>query len=208
MRLSSTRITEFSATVNGAVETNQVLVAAAPLDANLETLTKEWKEADWKPLARNFNIVNAFLNTPRTYRPYLDRVVQLRLFQNKDRLRLLGLLNDASGHQTYQWIAEIPKKILDPQDPASVDFALTPPAGASDIINVKMEKMEVCVWSMPRARDFQTVYLSQGFSGKTWSDRNEGSVYVLQKGTVKLMAVVKKNAGQSRISLVKLPTHP
>jgi len=128
------------------------------------------------------SIANAFLNTPKSYRPYLDRVVQLRLFENRENLRVLGLLNNANDHQTYQWIAEMSKKVLEPQEASSVDFPLEPPASASDIITVKLEKMETCAWSMPHSSDFQALYSDQGFSGRILSVRNGGTVYLLQKG--------------------------
>ncbi len=121
---------------------------------------------------------------------------------------MLGLLSDFNDNQTYEWIAEIPQKALKSPKPSEMDFPFKPPSPALDIMDVKSGKIEICRWSLMSSKDpnlqFSETYAAQGFSGRLWSKQNGESVYILQRGTLRLLAVVEADHEKILISVVKL----
>src|SRR5882724_6393418 len=82
--LTSSKIAEFSTTINGSAQDNQILVSSTTMDLALDSLAKEWKEAGWKPLAQNSNIASLLMNTAKNFQSALNHLVQLRLYQHQD----------------------------------------------------------------------------------------------------------------------------
>lgn len=206
--LNSKKISEFSSEVNGTVGINQILVCASPLPESLRATTQQWQSEGWKCTTGTLNLAPLLLKSSKENWAGLDSLAQLRIFQKGDSYRLLGLLSDFNDNQTYEWIAEVPKKALKSLKPSEVDFPLKPPSTALDIRTVKSKKIETCMWSLrsPKKPDaqFMDTYASQGFSGRLWSKQNRESIYILRRGTLRLLAVVEAGNKKSSISVVKL----
>jgi hypothetical protein len=205
---SSKKISEFQVEINGYQGQNQVLTSSAPIDRSLKELTGQWEGEGWKSLTNNLNLAPILMNIPKNYEKLASSLIQLQIFQKNGDYRLLGLLNDVNSNQTYQWIDEVPKKALQGQDPSKVEFPLKPPQNASNILTVKSEKIETCSWSFLTNSNIEDqfihTYASQGFSGRTWSKQPGESIYILQRGSVKLLATLNQSGGKNIISLVKL----
>lgn len=206
--LNSKRISEFQVEINGYSALNQVLTSSFPIDRSLKAITGQWESEGWKSITNNFNMAPILMNIPEKYEKLASSLVQLQMFEKNGDYRLLGLLNDMNSNQTYQWINEFPKKAIRGQDPSKVEFPLKPPQTASNVFTIKSEKVKTCSWSVPvsfRIEDqFIHTYALQGFSGRVWSKRTGESIYILQRGSVKLLAVLNQSGNKNIISLVQL----
>lgn len=204
--LNLTTISEFSATVNGVEQIDRIFVSHTSPATDIGALTKEWQETGWVSASGGINLVNVILGTPSDQRPTIDRLAQLRLFRRKDRIRLLGTLA-AQGGQTYHWVSEMPTRAIERPDTTTIDLPLQPPMEATDIATVKMGGIQAIVFTIPNSFDFHSLYLEQGFSSRDLPGHRDQEAYLLQKGGMKMMAVVEKTHGQSRVSLMELTTH-
>lgn len=208
-RFDTKTISEFGAEINGYKAKSQIRVSTSSLGASLNSLSEELEEAGWKCVSRKLNLASILLGNPQNFKKSLDSLVQVQMFQNKDSYRLLGLWCDYNDHQTYQWVTDIPQKALKSQKSSDVDFPLKPPVDAFNVLTIKTEKMEACSWALaasqrPLAR-FSNIYTSEGFSGRLWSEKPGEAVYILRRGSVKLLAVIQTETTKNNlISLVKL----
>jgi hypothetical protein len=134
--------------------------------------------------------------------------VQLKVFKNRNSYQLLGLWEDFNNNQTFQWIAEVPKNVIKTQVPSNVDFPLKPPAAATGIITVKSEKIESLLWTLTLQKDpeasFVRTYTSQGFLGRLWSRQSGKYIFILHKGSEKLLGIVENNGSINTTILMKL----
>jgi hypothetical protein len=206
--LNLKKISEFQVKINGYSSKSQVLTTSAPIDRSLNAITRQWESEGWKSLTNNLNFAPILMNIPEKYENLASTLVQLQIFQKNEDYRLLGLLNDVNDNQTYQWIDEVPKKAIKGQDPSKIEFPLKPPQNASNVFTIKSEKVETCSWSLPAGprieNQFIHTYASQGFNGRIWSRRTGESTYILQRGSIKLLAVLDQSGNKNIISLVKL----
>lgn len=206
--LRSREISEFSVKVNGADEKNQIWACEVSVPKSLESLSHEWESEGWKCSTGKFNLASALLLLPPEDQEILAQVIQLRVFEKKHFYRLLGAINNPEENQTYGWTAEFPQAALQSQNPSKIDFPLKPPAGAFEILDLEFQKMAACSWSLPAVKNpriqLQRIYTAQGFSGRLFAQQDGESVYILQRGPIKLMAVLEVADKKSTISVVKL----
>jgi hypothetical protein len=204
----SKEISEFSLQVNGSIETHQIRLGSGSVKGTLDALTYQWEQEGWRCETRDVDLAAFMTNVPLEYEKAMASIVQLRVFKGKDSYRILGLLNDPEKDQTYQWIAEIPKAAVRGQNPSQTDFPLKPPVNAINVFTVKSEKMDASLWSFPRQKNtesqFVDIYVSQGFSGHLWARQSYDSVYILRKGSIRLLGIVDQGSKKNMISLVKL----
>jgi hypothetical protein len=201
-------ISEFSVEVNKSTNKNKIFLNSSSISLSLEAETEKWEAKGWKNMTGKINLATALLNTPREYSEYLNQLVQVRAFENKESLRVLGLLATGNGRQAYQWVSEIPKKSLQPQDPSTVDFPLKPPPESFNVLTIKSKNIETLIWSLSSKTNidetFSRVYSSQGFSGRLLAKQNAESFFILKRGSIKLLALVRDTGKNNTISLVKL----
>ncbi len=205
---TSTKVTEFKAEINGGTAESQILVSSASLGSSLDSLTKEWQAEGWNRVSGNLNLASILLDMPKGYARVLDSIVQVQMFQSKDSFRLLGLWSDFNDHQTYEWVTDVPQKIMKSQKPADVDFPLKPPAKAANVLTIKSGKIEVCSWSLASQTEspaqFTSIFALEGFNSYLWSKQPGEWFYILNRGSIKLLAVVQTKGEENLISLVKL----
>ncbi len=206
--ISTQKISDFSNKINGATEVNQILVCTSPLRESLKAITQQWQSEGWECTTGTLNLAPVMLKLPKENQSGMDSLAQLRLFQKGGFCRLLGLLGDFNDNQTYEWVAEIPQEAFKSPKPSEMDFPLKPPALASEIMDVKSGKIEICGWSLRPSKNpplqFTQTYASQGFSGRLWSEQNGESVYFLHRGILRLLAVVETGPKKILISVMKL----
>ncbi|GEM_PF-3421094 len=202
------KFSEFSVKINGVTEDNQLLVCNAPLRESLESVTDQWQAEGWKCITGILNLAPLLSTMPKSDQETLDRFAQLRCFKKGENFRLLGFLGDSNSNQTYEWICEIPAKTLEEQKPFAIDFPLKPPQNAVHIFTIKAQKVETCIWSLPFSTNpegrFIDDFTSQGFNGRLWSKQGEGHVYLLQRGSIRLLASIEMTDKKETISVVKL----
>src|SRR5579859_4459284 len=160
--LDSKEIFESKAEINGVGAQSRLLASSASMDSSLVELLREWQAQGWNCVSGDMNLASVILGVPRKYEGFLDSLAQVRMLQNKDTYRLLGLWSDLDSHQTYQWITDVPRKALDRPDPSDVDFPLKPPMGAQGVLTVKLGKnknMEVCSWSFSSSRNLEAQWM-------------------------------------------------
>lgn len=201
-------ISTFKAKVNGVTDENRILVNSGGIEQNLDALSDQWRKEGWKSVSGNLNLANILLKTPHEYTGALASLVQLRTFENRDSFRLLGLMQDHQNGRTYQWVSEVPKTAIFPPGQNDINFPLMPPSTAMDLIHVETGKLELLTWTQPAEgaaeEGFVHLYASQGFSGRLWSMDPDGSTYLLQMGSTKLLAVIQGGDEEDTISVVKL----
>ncbi len=206
--LNSKKISEFQLKINGYPSQNQVLASSAPIDKSLNAITGQWESEGWKSQTNTINLAPILMNIPENYEKLASSLVQLQIFQKNGDYRLLGLFDNSNNNQTYQWIEEVPKKAIQSEDPSKVEFPLKPPQSALNVFTIKSKKIETCGWSFSSSSkiedQFIHTYASEGFNGKIWSKHTGESVYILQRGTIKLLAVLNQSGNRNTISLVKL----
>lgn len=205
---SSKKVAEFKAEINGETAESQILVSSASLGSSLDALNEKWRNEGWNRVSENLNLASVLLDMPKKYTGVLDSIVQVQMFQNKDSCRLLGLWNDFNDNQTYEWVTDVPQKAIKSPKPSEVDFPLKPPAGAINVLTVKSRKTEICSWSLASPKEsptqFTNIFALEGFSSRLWSTQPGEWVYILQRSSTKLLAVVQMEGEKKSISLVKL----
>jgi len=205
--LDSKVISEYPLQFNGTVEKNRISVCASELDQSVVAIRQEWQKEGWTCTTRNFDLFSLLMNPSPADRSLADKLARLLVFQNGANVRLLGLLRNYEDGQTYQWTAEMSQKAFEIKDPSQLDFPLKPPVNALNFFFIKSKKLECCTWSLPLSPDienqFTTGYVSQGFSGRLWSRKSDESVYILKKGSTRLLGVIKRESQNNKISLVK-----
>ena len=206
--LATSTVSEFTAQVNESTVHNQILVTSNSMELSRDLLSSEWREDDWKLVSGKLNLARVLFKTPNALSAPLDSLTQVQVFQKGDTLRLLALWNDIEHGQTYQWITETPKKVLEPPDPAKVPFPFHAPANARDLLFLKAKNTEVLTWFSKERRDpemtLRALYLSQGFSGRRLCKKSGESLYILQKGSTRLLGAVEKGTSQNAFTFVKL----
>lgn len=207
-RLDSKKVCEFEAQINGKLVKSQILVTSTSLDLSLDGLTSQWQEQGFECVSKNINLASVLLKIPKKYWGALNSLAQIRMFQNNDDYRLLGLWSDPNDHQTYQWITDVPKGILKAQTTSTSSFPFRPPTNASNFMVIKTEKMETLMWCLPSGpkpdQELMNFSASQGFAGRLWSKRLNESVFLLQKGSLRLIATAEQDGNKNVFSLVKI----
>jgi hypothetical protein len=203
------KIAHLEPTVNGQKQSDDFYVLLNCLQDCLITTTKHWEEAGWKCVTPGANIASLLLGL-KNNDTILSSYIQLRLFQKKESYRLLGLWNDEKNRKTYECVCEFPISIF--SEKASInhwDFPLKPSSGAFRPFCFNYGGQHIASWEQPSDGNgeyqFHQLFSNQGFTGRLWSRRNEETVYILQKGSIKLLAVIRPQNMRTSISLVKVP---
>ena len=189
-------VAKFDISINGTTEPNRIQVTSEPLDRSLAEMTQRWEKEGWTPLPKGLDFISALLDLPPQYARSLDPLAKLVVFQDKgkQKFRILGLWRDEANGRTYQWTAELPKGALHPSDPSRLPFPFKPPTRAIDVVSVNTGKVDVLGWKEGPGKDPErTLGLccsSQGFDQKPLSRNGQESAFLLQRGSVKLLAVV------------------
>jgi len=204
------QVAKFDISINGTTEPNRIQVTSEPLDRSLAEMTQRWEKEGWTPLPKGLDFISTLLDLPPQYARSLDPLAKLAVFQDKggENFRILGLLRDGSNERTYQWTVELPKKALRPSDPSRLPFPFKPPTQAADVVSITTGKVDVLGWKersgIGAEEALSRCCSSQGFDKKELS-RNDGeSVFIVQKGPVKLLAVVDRGPQDGTVALVKL----
>ncbi len=203
-------ISEFTVQINGAIGKNTISRVSGSMNLALERITRDLEEKGWENISGRVNLAPLLLNTAPEYRNILNRLIQLRLFQNRENYKFLGCLDEANQQETYQWISEIPKTAFDSLKPGQSGFPMIPPSTALNVSWIKSKKMESLSWTTKNDPAFQgnfpRFYSAQGFSGKLTSSSNDfrERVYILRRGTDRIVAVLTGENGKFVTSLVKL----
>jgi len=201
-------IGEFEAELNGAKQKNEVWVNEGSMQDLQEELTKEWSKQGWTVVSQGMDFAPTLLGTskaPDILSPYL----QMKLFEKNNSYRTLSLLQDSERLQTYGWVSETPKSILDlSQAQAHWNFPLTPPAQAIRLYCQKTMNFQMAFIFIPTQRDlfplFQNLCASQHFALHSLGRSNDRSSYMLAKGNLRLLALLDHGQKEDVISLVYL----
>jgi hypothetical protein len=208
LSLNSKKVFEFKGEINEQAAESQILVSPAPINFSLDELTAQYQKQGWNCMCKNLNLASILLDAPQEYSQLLNSLVQVRTFKNKETYRLLGLWSDFAHNQTYQWVMDVPQKTFVSPKSSDITFPFRPPSTALNILDIKFEKMEACSWSFPSNKkpneQFLDAYSSEGFSGRLWSRDSGQSVYILHRGSVKLLAVVQADGEKNTILVVKV----
>lgn len=199
-------IGEFEAELNGSKQKNEVWVNAGSMKELQENLTKEWMKEGWTPVSQGMDFAPTLLGleaAPDVLSPYL----QMKMFEKNEAYRTLSLLEDSERGQTYGWVSETPKKILDlSQAQAHWDFPLAPPPQAIRLYCQKTSNFQMAFIFLSSKDDlvplFKNLCFSQSFDLRPLGRNNDRLSYMLGKGKIRLLALLDYGQKENVISLV------
>jgi hypothetical protein len=194
--------------INGQKESDDFYVLSNPLQNCLIITTKNWEGEGWKCVTQGANIAPllfGFQKNDTIFSSYIN----LSLFQKNDLYRILGLWSDEKDYQTYESVSEFPTSIFSEKNSIDHwDFPFKPPSGAFRPFCFNYDGQQIASWAQPyNGKDedqFHELFSGQGFTGRLWSRRNEEAVYILQKDSIKLLAVIQYQNTRLTISLMKV----
>lgn len=207
LHYGSRELCRFAVGFNGAVQDNHIMVHDAPIRPFAKAITRQWERDGWRCASGNLDLAPILLNAPEKVEHLLPDLAQAKVFERGDSIRALLLLK-GTDERTYQWVAEVPKSSLASGMAAATDFPVKPPPGSSNILLLKAKTMETCQWSQSAHADrtdtFGRFYAAQGFSGRLWSKRGSESIFLLQRGSVRLLAVLGERDGVTTVALTRI----
>lgn len=199
-------IGEFEAELNGSKQKNEVWVNAGNMKELQAELTKEWMKEGWTPVSQGMDFAPTLLGlraAPDVLSPYL----QMKMFEKSNAYRTFSLLEDSERGQTYGWVSETPKNILDlSQARAHWDFPFFPPSQAVRLYCQKSQNFQMAFIFIPANQDLTSLFLklcvSQNFDLHPLGRSNDRPSYMLGKGKLRLLALLDYGQKENVISLV------
>ena len=200
-------IAAFSGEVNGSRQDHEISVSAVSLeDARVETEGR-WRREGWTPVGGPANFASVVLGLKDD--GLLDPTLRVSLFAKEGRYRVLGFLRDPRKNLTYRWVGEIPKETFNAPSPGDPwDFPIAPPRWALHPYFGRLGEFQMATWGFPSDNASQERFLEtcrvQGFEGKIFSESGGEIVYILTRGSVRLIAVLTGGNSVREVSLVWL----
>jgi hypothetical protein len=208
-RFNPKPIGDFEAELNGSKQKNEVWVNTGRMKDVQAELTKEWINQGWNPVAQGMDFAPTLLglgNSTDVLSPYL----QIKMFEKDENYRTLSLLEDSEQCQTYGWVSETPKNILDlSQARAHWTFPFQPPDQAIRLYCQKSMNFQTAFIFLPSNQEplklFQDLCLSQNFEVRSLGQSNGRLSFILAKGNLRLLALLDYRQKENVISLVYFP---
>ena len=206
LRFDPMTLGHFESEMNGTTQDNVIWVNDGNLKGLQTLIEQDWARSGWHPVAQGTDFAPSMLGFGKgtnILSPYL----QMKVFEKSDRFRTLSLMQDSQGDQTYGWVAETPKDILDPvKARAHWDFPFSAPKTATRLICQKNPKFRIAFIFLPKGGDLPEVFdglcRNQGFQIKPFQDTPGHLGYLLQRGSARLMALLDPTGKEDLISLV------
>ena len=202
---SRTKIAGFDAAFNGESVSNELYsTQVSPPDAEKET-AREWEAEGWERTSGKLNLASVLLRLPATQAGLLSPLGQIELFHHprKERFRILGLLADPNEGATHEWVFELPQSALNFPDLSACRFPFKVPGRASEVRNIRLGKLEILFWVMPRQgsppETMARLGASQGYSSRPLFVQNGEAALVLKKGPTELFATIQDRGKKSSI---------
>jgi hypothetical protein len=199
----------FDADLNGSKQKNEVWINSGSMMESQKELTQDWLKDGWAPVAQGMDFAPTLLgldNAPDVLAPYL----QMKMFEKDGVYRFLSLLQDSEKDQTYGWVSETPKKILDPSQALSHwEFPLMPPKNPSKLYLQKCMNCQMAFIFMSQNTDltgvFKTSCANQDFDLIPLSRSNDRLSFMLKKGKIRILAMLDYGENENLISLLYFP---
>jgi hypothetical protein len=204
--LKKIKISAFDIETNGVKQQHQMWVSSSPIKLYETELKTEWGKDGWRQITGNLDLTPYLLGLEK-HEIFLLDYLRVRVFRKNNFLKILGLWNNLKKDQTYCWIAELPITGFDnQQNLPTYSFPLSPPSNTLDIYSGKVKNLQFACWTLPLhsypEEKFREIFSSQGFKGRLWNRRPAETIYLLEKGPVRIIAALKSEGTKEAISLV------
>lgn len=179
-----------------------------PLEDCLIKTTNEWKKERWIPCTGNINFANLLLGSAKE-NTLLSSFLHISLFQKNRTYRLLGFLRDRQDSKTYQCVAEIPIDCFESKASSTHwNFPMKPSSNAVQSYWAKYEGFQFATWSQPADPNFENGFIelfsSQGYEGRLWNKNQGEIIYLVRRGKIRLIALLKPENKEDVVSLMQL----
>lgn len=211
LQLFSKQISRIDVEVNGQKQKYEFQEFSNSLEDCLVKTMGQWKKEGWICRSGNINFANLLLGL-KNDNTLLSSCLHISVFQRDEMVRILGLWNDRNISRTYECIAEIPKNGLERKARMPRwDFPMRPSLDAFQPCWARFSDFEIAIWFQPVNRNFENRFIellsSQGFEGKLWSKKDGETVYLVRRGNIRLLALLKPGKQKDVVSLMSLNIH-
>ncbi len=208
-RLEFSPKARFEAVMNGSRQTHEIEVASGSLENVLAQTMARWRKEGWESESGTLNLASPLLGMKRD-EPLLSSFLHVSLFKKGDLRRVLGLWSDSKNGQVYRWVAELPKATLDDGAARSHwKFPVNPPTGVLRLYNGSLEGLQTAGWSYPAnstdVLDFGSFVAAQGFDQSPFPGSPGEKAYILKKGSVRILAVLREGEKGNSVGMVYFP---
>jgi hypothetical protein len=199
-------IGSFDADLNGLKQKNEIWVNSGNINDLQKELTQAWEKEGWAQVAQGMDFAPTLLGL-NGMKDVLSPYLQMKLFEKGKMYRSLNLLQGSQNDQTYGWVSETPKDILDPSKAISHwDFPLRPPVQAKRLYLEKYMDCQMAFIFVPANLNPKTLFSNlctdQNFELVSLGQTNERASFMLMKGHLRILAMLDYGSKENLISMV------
>ncbi len=194
--------------INGQKQIDDIFVSSDSLEDCLIETTRLWEKEGWKCTNEGRNIA-ALLLGAQSDNSILSAYVHIDMFEKGGRCRIIGLLKNQKDRKTYECISEFPISTLSSKACLDHwDFPLKPSPESFHLFCFNYNGRQLASWAQSTHKNgeqlFRSLFSNQGFSENLLSEQRGEAVYILQKKSIRLIAITREDDKKVTISLVKL----